>query len=530
MTNSGTSGQAPATADEPTGDGAGSTVWYTDGTVAEFDLNGHLFRRTLPDGTVLSASDASQPADTSSEPANADPPTEPNGDAEPVPDTRILRQQTADGTVLESFDSLDRPHAGIANGNHFTITYRPDGGNLTCYEDGSSAEYDAGGGLVRQTTADGTVYSSFDAQGRPHAGVAEGSSFTIDYRAADDSSVVRYADGSAARFDAEGSVVWQDTGDGTVYSEFDAQHRPLAGSIDGEPFRVNYRPDGHSVTRYADGSVVEFGADGVVLRQVSPDGTVFSGFDGSGRPTEGSADGQDFTLEYPGNGDTITRYADGSVVEFGADGVVLRQVSPDGTVFSGFDGSGRPTEGSAADGQDFTFEYSGNGNTITRYADGSVVEFGADGVVLSQVSPDGTVFSGFDGSGRPTEGSAGGQDFSISYGPDGHSVTRYADGSVVEFGADGVVLSQVSPDGTVFSGFDGSGRPTEGSAGGQDFSISYGPDGHSVTRYADGSVVEFGADGVVLSQVSPDGTVFSGFDGSGRPTEGSAGGQDFSIS
>ncbi|MGC4750722.1 hypothetical protein ACLQ28_34450, partial [Micromonospora sp. DT201] len=246
------------------------------------------------------------------------------------------------------------------------------------------------------------------------------------------------------------------------------------------------------------GSVVEFGADGVVLRQVLPDGTVFSGFDGSGRPTEGSAaDGQDFTLEYPGNGNTITRYADGATAEFNPDGIIIRQVTPDGTVYISFDAENRPDKGYSPDSGAFTVEYPSEGHTVYRYDNGLVVEYGPNSLPIRQVLPDTTTFTSFDEDGRPTQGTApDGASISITYQDNGGSEITYGSGVLVRYNAQGDPYFMRTADGSVFTEFYENGDPKNGkTAEGVSVGIVYDSDGGSEITYGSGVVVRVNGNG-----------------------------------
>ncbi|MFY1672107.1 hypothetical protein ACN27G_19400 [Plantactinospora sp. WMMB334] len=543
MSNSGTPERVSVQGDEGPSHqaGVGSITRYVDGTVAEFDVDGNLVRQAMPNGTVFSAFDAdnrpvsgyteaSQFTVTYAKDDNERSTAEDAASAEYAPDGAGLRQEAADGTVYESFDSLGRPHEGTTGGLHFAISYRADGSTVTSYDDGSSTEHDASGSIVRQTTADGVEYAAFDSLGRPQSGLAEGAGFTISYQS-DNSSTVHYANGSSAHFGAGGNLIWQDTGEGTVYNGFDAQGRPLAGRTDDNNFTIEYDDGGGSWVRYADGTVVEFDRAGDPVRQTLSDGGVYSGFDGEGRPTVGVADGQRFSIGYDdggGGGGSWVRYADGTVVEFDRAGDPVRQTLSDGGVYSGFDGEGRPTVG-VADGVSFAIQYDDGGGSWVRYADGTVVEFDRAGDPVRQTLSDGGVYSGFDGEGRPTVGVADGVSFAIQYDDGGGSWVRYADGTVVEFDRAGDPVRQTLSDGGVYSGFDGEGRPTVGVADGVSFAIQYDDGGGSWVRYADGTVVEFDRAGDPVRQTLSDGGVYSGFDGEGRPTVGVADGVSFAI-
>jgi YD repeat-containing protein len=145
------------------------------------------------------------------------------------------------------------------------------------------------------------------------------------------------------------------------------------------------------VEKLSDGSVIETDPGGRTVRQVTPDGTVFTNFDGSGRPTRGVLPGGGaFTMTYDAQGDVFQHLSDGSTVETDAHGHVIRQTTADGTVFSSFDGQGRPTQGTMADGTHFTITYDAHGDTFQHFNDGTVVETDPNGRTIQTWLPDGT--------------------------------------------------------------------------------------------------------------------------------------------
>ncbi|MDR7274219.1 hypothetical protein [Catenuloplanes atrovinosus] len=544
----------------------GSVAGYRDGSTAEFDLDGILARQTRPDGVVLDAFDAHQRPTaghtdaarfTVAYPeARNDLPQERDGaGVELSPAGDVIRRRYADGTVHESFDSLGRPHQGIAGDTRFDIEYGANGRVTNRFVDGTVVDYDGAGRVLRHETPDGTVYDSFDPAGRPTAGHGT-TDFTIDYPAGG-GSVIRYADGSSATFDADGTLVSQSPGpapdpgttvttaaaepparqvadDGTVFSSFDGDGRPLAGETpEGDRFTMSYDAGGGSTVSYADGSTVVFDAAGDVVSQRLADGTVFSSFDGENRPLKGETpEGDRFTMSYDAASGSTMSYGDGSSVGLDADGKVISQRLADGTAFTSFDGDGRPLTGRTPEGERFTISYDAGGGSTMSYADGSSVVFDAAGEVTRQTLADGTVFTSFDGEGRPLSGvTPEGDPFTISYDDGGGSTMTYPDGSSVVFGADGAVTRQTLDDGTVFTAFDDDGRPVAGETPEDDpFTVAYDERG-SRTSYADGSSVRFDANGTVVSQRLADGTEFTRFDAQGRPLAGTTPeGQRFAVS
>ncbi|MDQ0369985.1 hypothetical protein [Catenuloplanes indicus] len=476
----------------------GSRASFSDGSTAEYDAGGELVRRTTPDGVVY-----------------------------------------------ETFDAQARPTGGHTDAAQFTINY-PEAGNGSESGTGSaSVEYTAAGDILRQRTADGTVLEAFDADGRPHEGsTSSGVHFDIEYRA-DGRTVHSFDDGTVVQYDQGGRVTRQETPDGTVYSRFDSQGRPTAGTApdrdggaDSTAFTIDYQADGDSVIRYTDGTSATFDSAGRVVAQESADGTVYSDFDDRGRPLAGTTgDGRDFSIDYTADGGSVMRYDDGASVGVDSSGDVTRQQSPDGTAYTSFDSEGRPTAGEA-DGRAFTISYDQSGNSTARYSDGSSVLTDAAGTTLRLTTADGGAYTSFDADGRPLAGTtADGEPIEISYEANGNSTARYggADGgTTVTSNADGDPVRMVTGDAS-YDAFDGEGRPTHGkTADGQSIEISYEANGNSTARYGGGAdggtTVTSNADGDPVRMVTGDAS-YDAFDGEGRPTHGkTADGQSIDIS
>jgi hypothetical protein len=79
------------------------------------------------------------------------------------------------------------------------------------------------------------------------------------------------------------------------------------------------------------------------------------------------------------------------------------------------------------------------------------------------------------------------------------------------------------PDGAVFTAFDDGGRPTTGTVPAHEgvpaeaVGITYAADGSSVWKFQSGTSVLRNAKGDVISETMSDGSVFTRFDGEGRP-------------
>jgi hypothetical protein len=279
----------------------------------------------------------------------------------------------------------------------------------------------------------------------------------------------------------------------------------------------------------ADGTVVEYDAEGRVVRQQLTDGTVFDSFTADGRPTHGTLPGSgEVSISYAGDGSSMWKYADGTTVGRNADGDVTRQTTPDGAVFDRFNADGKPTHGTV-DGQVVSVSYGSGGGSVWTYDDGTVVTRDAGGDVIRQKTSDGAVFDRFNADGKPTHGTVDGQVVSISYARNGSSVWTYeSDGTKVYRNPDGGVTKQVLADGTTYDKFDGEGRPLHGTVPSGDGQPAQDV---TITYAADGSGTWTYGDGTVLKRngsgavtsLQSDGWTFDKFDGQGRPTAGKDG-------
>src|SRR3954469_5456184 len=97
---------------------------------------------------------------------------------------------------------------------------------------------------------------------------------------------------------------------------------------------------------------------------------------------------------------TTQTLSDGSLVEYAADGTLLKETSPDGSVYSGFDARGRAhhvqipaSSGQAATSADIA--YNGD-HTVYTYADKSVITYDAGNHIISEKLADGTEYTQFD--------------------------------------------------------------------------------------------------------------------------------------
>ena len=107
----------------------------------------------------------------------------------------------------------------------------------------------------------------------------------------------------------------------------------------------------------------------------------------------------DFT--YLSNGDSELRISDGSTTLFDNEGNVIKQITPEGDVYSDFDDLGRPGHVEFKDGTSGDFTYQPGGGSELVQSDGSRTLLDDEGNVIKQITPEGDVYSDFDDLGRP---------------------------------------------------------------------------------------------------------------------------------
>ena len=277
-------------------------------------------------------------------------------------------------------------------------------------------------------------------------------------------------------------VLSQSTADGTVFTEFDAAGNP--GRVvfpDGTSGHYRHPGDGTVHLEMDDGGVTVMteagpGEDSVVLSQSTADGTVFTEFDAAGNPGRVVfPDGTSGYYRHPGDGTVHLEMDDGGVTVMteagpGEDSVVLSQSTADGTVFTEFDAAGNPGRVVFPDGTSGYYRHPGDGTVHLEMDDGGVTVMteadpGEESRVLSQSTADGTVFTEFDAAGNPgrvvfPDGTSG----YYRHPGDGTVHLEMDDGGVTVMteagpGEDSVVLSQITAEGDVYSEFDDLGRP-----------------------------------------------------------------------
>jgi hypothetical protein len=231
-----------------------------------------------------------------------------------------------------------------------TIAYQDDGSSIWSFQDHSQIIQNPVGAVVRQSTPDGWTFTAFDDKGRPTLGANAGLSATIAYDAAGN-SVWCFTDGSVLQRDPNGVLVKETTSDGSAFTSFDTTGRLVKGTILTDPgapaksVSISYAADGSSVWNIEGGLTLYRDSAGTVIREVTPDGWVFTAFDDKGRPTAGVNEGKSATITYADDDGSVWTMGDGNVVTRNPVGAVLRVVTPEGAVFTSFDTAGRPTAG-----------------------------------------------------------------------------------------------------------------------------------------------------------------------------------------
>ncbi|WCN83231.1 beta strand repeat-containing protein [Micromonospora sp. LH3U1] len=365
-------------------------------------------------------------------------------------DGDVVRQVTADGAVFDRFTADGKPTHGTVDGQAVDIAYDGDGGSVWTYGDGTTVSRNADGDVVRQVTADGAVFDRFTADGKPTHGTVDGQAVDIAYNG-DGSSIWTYAgDGAKVFRSPDGTVVRQELADGSVYDQFNSGGKPTHGTVGGQAVSISYANDGTSIWTYeGDGTRVHRDPDGNVTKQILADGTTYDSFDADGRPVHGTVparDGQpaqEVSVIYAPDGSSTWKYGDGTILKRnGAGDVTLMQSG--GWTFAAFDSQGRPTAGKEDDsGNTVKIVYAQDGTGVWTYSDGTIVTRDANGDVKTMQS-NGWTYDEFDAGGRPTHGYDGkGNTVDITYKADGIIESKFGDGTVVGTDKDGKPIYQI---------------------------------------------------------------------------------------
>ncbi|WP_433385983.1 hypothetical protein [Micromonospora sp. KLBMP9576] len=570
--------------------GDASTWTYTDGTTLNRNADGQVTHMRTSEGATFDRFDAD------GRPTHG---TMPGTDGEPAQDVtiayhgdastwtyadgttlnrnadgQVTHMRTSEGATFDRFDADGRPTHGTMPGTDgepaqdVTIAYHGDASTWT-YADGTTLNRNADGQVTHMRTSEGATFDRFDADGRPTHGTmpgedgSPGQDVAIAYHG--DASTWTYTDGTTLNRDAEGNPLRMLTSDGTEFDRFDADGRPLHGTVpasDGNPQQdvaIEYSPAGSKWT-YSDldGSTTVYrDAQDHVVRQEMSDGTVYDRFNSDGDPTHGQAPGksgpQDVTIEYSASGSKWTYSGpDGMTNVFrDADDRVIRQELPDGTVYDAFNENSDPSHGfvPARDGRpaqtiDVTYNQDGTSTwTFTDEGTGDKTLIFRDALSnTTRMDVGGWSFTEFSADGKPLSGNrigAPGETVKVEYTGAGSRWT-YDDGTgnvtVITKNTDDRVILMTSG-GWTFSEFDSLDRPLRGSKPGEDggkpesVMIEYNRDG-SVWTYVDGE----GATTVLTRDTAGDvvkleqgGWTYTDFDADGRPLYGTRDGEQVTI-
>ena len=485
-----------------------TTQTLSDGSVVVYSADGTLLKETTPDGSVYTGFDA-------------------DGKAHHV------QIPPAHGQPATSAD----------------ISYQG-ADTVYTYADGTVVTYDAGNQIISERLADGTDYTQFDGTGKAHhinipaQNDQPATSADISYQGAD--TVYTYTDNTVVTYDAANHITDEKLADGTDYTQFDSDKRPhevtvpATGSTPATSAQIAY-DNAYTTYTYADKTVLTYqSSNNALLSEKLPNGSLYTQFDASKQPHHVDvpayngkpATSADITYA---DGHTVYTYKDGSIVTYDtASEQVLTQKTPDGLVFSDFDANDLPrhvevpaTAKAPATSADITYP---DGHTVYTYKDGSIVTYDtASNTILTEAMPDGQVYSQFDTDGNahhveiPATAKAPATSAEITYA-DGHSIYTYTDGSTVTYDtATSTILTETMPDGTVYTKFDSDGNahhveiPATAEAPAASADITYG-NGTTIYTYADKTVVTYDtATNTILTETMPDGTVYTKFDTDNNP-------------
>ena len=208
------------------------------------------------------------------------------------------------------------------DGTQARYEYQPDGGRVVRYSNGVVTTENGAGGIVSQRLPDGTLLTSFDRAGRPTGGSTAGGRPLPAQQPVDAPAM---PPGTRTAVDPGGPVVRQVTADGTVFDGFDGQGRPTSGAApDGARFIVNYDAKSAPVQGPASSAApAPASPGGLVMPPIAPD----TAAPGAALPTSGSLpDGTRDTVTYDAKGDQFQPLPDGTAVAYSPTGQVTQQV------------------------------------------------------------------------------------------------------------------------------------------------------------------------------------------------------------
>ncbi|TBL30218.1 WXG100 family type VII secretion target [Verrucosispora sp. SN26_14.1] len=353
----------PATSAEIDYQGGNTVYTYADDSVVTYNADGKILSEQRPDGTTYSDFDASNrpghidvPATEGRPATSADISYEGGNTLYTYADDtvitynadgKMLKEQRPDGTTYSDFDADNRPgHIDVpaTEGRPATsadITYQ-DGNTLYTYADDTVITYNSGGKILTEERADGTTYSQFDADNRPHyvdipaTEERPGVTATISYR--DGNTVYTYDDESVVTYDSEGQILTEDRGDGWVITYKDGAPTSGVNSETRETVTITPTAGGGFQWTYSGGTTIFRNSDGAVT-SMEQNGWTFTTFDSEGRPTYGTQGTKTVTIEYGSSGSDIKwAYTDNGkpsiTVITNADGTPITQINPDGSQFT----------------------------------------------------------------------------------------------------------------------------------------------------------------------------------------------------
>jgi hypothetical protein len=427
------------------------------------------------------------------------------------------------------------------------IAYQ-DGNTVYTYQDQTVVTYDSKGGILDEKTADGSDYTRFDSSGKAHhveTPAQNGNPATsadISYQNGD--SVYTYADHTVVTYDGKGKISDEKTADGSDYTNFDQDNRPhhveTPATATSGPTSADIAYDNaYTYYTYADKTKLQYQtSDNTLVKETMPNGSVYTGFDVNNKPHHVDVppyDGRPATsadISYA-DGKVIYTYPDQTVLTYDEkSNTLLTQKSPEGLLYSDFqDDKPHHVEIPPLNGKDATWaniSYDGD-HTIYTYKDQSIITYAGDGkTILTEQMPDGYTYSNFTGD-KPRHVDIPAQNGNpktwadITYDGD-HTTYTYQDKTVVTYAGDGkTILTEKTPDGYVYSNFTGNKAghvdiPAQNGNPKTWADITYDGD-HTTYTYENKTVVTYGPDGkTILTEKMPDGTVYSGFDSNNNPS------------
>jgi uncharacterized delta-60 repeat protein len=272
------------------------------------------------------------------------------------------------------------------------------------------------------------------------------------------------------------------------------------------------QPDGKIVVA---GSSNNGSDDDFALARYNPDGSPDTGFNGTGKVTTGFGPGDDYAA-------AILVQPDGKLVAAGSSqngsdyDFALARYNPDGSLDTNFHGTGKVTT-AIGPGDDYA------SSALALQPDGKVVLAGQSyngsnyDVALARYNPDGSLDTNFNGTGKVTTAIGPGYD-------DANALALQPDGKLVVAGLSSsgwnndFALARYNPDGSLDTNFNGTGKVTTAIGPGNDnaYGLSLQPDGKLIA--AGGSQQNGSNDDFALARYNSDGSLDTSFNGTGKVT------------